>query len=245
MSFSIFVRHLKSGWNICFLLPTAHFRDYYDSSEISQWHVLLFNEDVSNTYTKPNCSFCHLLPLLKKKKIIGILKFCELKWELPVWRTPTVRSCGRKYLKTWNYLALLMSRVMRDHCLCKYDWAFAIHFCPQHEDCRNCGAQRGDIYTEILWFESLSPAQILNVVFESQKFRFEIHCHFCAEMNFLHLYNPIKIQMLVRNSDGCIPSEISNQPTLGFATPCDWVQCLPLCRNVYRVLSVMTESVSV
>lgn len=30
--------------------------------------MLLFNEDVSNTYTKSNCSFCHLLPLLKKKK---------------------------------------------------------------------------------------------------------------------------------------------------------------------------------
>lgn len=152
----------------------------------------------------------------KKKKIKGISKFCELKWELPVWVTPTTRSCGRKYLKTWNYLALIMLHVLRDHCLCKYDCAFAICFCLQHEECRNCGAQRGDIYPEILWFESLSPAQILSVVFKRQNFRLEINCNFCAEMNFLYLYSPIKIHMLVRNSDGCIPSDISNQPTFWF-----------------------------
>lgn len=111
MSFSIFVRHLQSRWNICFLLPTVHFRDCYNSSEISQWHVLLFN-DVSNTYINPNCNFCHLLPLLKKKK--------ENKRNFKVlWAKMGLASLCYTYNKNlwhkalkiiWHYLALLIHK---------------------------------------------------------------------------------------------------------------------------------------
>lgn len=60
-----------------------------------------------------------------------------------------------------------------------------------------CRAQKGDTYTEIRWFESLSSAQVRSLAFGSQKFRFEICCLFYAEINFPYLYGPLKIQMLV------------------------------------------------
>lgn len=139
-----------------------------------------------------------------------------------------------------------MPYVLRDHCLYKHDCSFAIHICPQHEKQGECGAQRGDTYTEIYCSESLSSAQILSLFLGSQKFRLETCCFFCAEINFLYLHSPLKIQMLVSNCGGCIAPKISNKPTfLNFATPNDWVQHPPLCRAVYTVLIVMTEPVSV
>lgn len=106
---------------------------------------------------------------------------------------------------------------------------------------------RGEIH--IQRYIVLSPFllhKILSLVFGSQKFRLETCCLFCAEINFLYLHSPLKIQMLVSNCGGCIASKISNKPTfLNFATPNDWVQHPPLCRAVYTVLIVMTELVSV
>lgn len=100
---------------------------------------------------------------------------------------------------------------------------------------------RGEIYTQryfglspfllhrfLVWFSRVKNSDLKYIVISVQ-------------MNFWHLYNPIKIQMLVRNSDGCMPSEISNQPILFFATPCD-CHSLRLSRNIYRVFRVMTET---
>lgn len=68
--------------------------------------------------------------------------------------------------------------------------SFASHLWPPHDE----------------WGEY--EAQILSLVFESRKFMLKIHCLFCAGINFLYLYRPLKIQMLVTsvvgNSDGCI-----------------------------------------
>lgn len=49
---------------------------------------------------------------------------------------------------------------------------------------------RGEICIQIHCFESLSSAQILSLVFRSQKFRLEICCLFCAGVNFLSNKNP-------------------------------------------------------
>lgn len=180
-----------------------------------------------------------------KKENKRISKFCELKWEMPVWVTPTVRSCGRKYFDTWNYLALLMPRVLRDHCLGKYDCAFAIHLSSTWEVWKLWSSEGTYIHRDTLVWVPFSCRNSQYVFWESK----------IQTWNTLSVLwrdeFPLSLQSN-KNSDvgeqqwwvhaiwNFKPSNV-----LIFATPCDWVQHPPLCRNVYRVLTVMTESVSV
>lgn len=246
MSFSIFVRHLQSRWNICFLLPTVHFRDCYNSSEISQWHVLLFN-DVSNTYINPNCNFCHLLPLLKKKKKIkGISKFCELKWDLPVCVTPTIRICGIKHSKLsgiiWHCLFTSAGRSLPLQI-----WLTFCHsFLSTAWGVQKLWSSEGKyIYRDTLVWVPFSCTDSRCGFQESKIQTWHILSFLCRDEFSVSLQSN-------KNSDvgekhWWVYTIWNFKPTnfLIFAIPCDWVQHPPLCINVFRVLRVMTESVSV
>lgn len=147
------------------------------------------------------------------KKIKKIQKFCFLKWQLLVSVKPVMESCGRRYVKTWSCLALSMPYMLRDCCL--QIWLFFCHlFLSSTWRVRRVQSSEGrslckDIMFIFFWVSLLHEFMLWS--FECQKFRLETCCFLWAEINFLYLHSPLKIQMLVSNSSGYVPSKISDQ----------------------------------
>lgn len=236
MSFSIFVRHLKSRWNICFLLSTVHFRD--NSSEISQWHVLLLN-DVSNTYTNPNCNFCHLLPLLKKKENKRNFKVLWAKMGLASLCYTYNNNLWHKAFKNME-LSGIAHVTSAERSLPLQIWlSFRHSFLSSTWGVQKLWSSEGKyIYRDTLVWVPFSCTDSQCGFQESKIQTWHTLSFLCRDWFSVSLQSN-------KNSDvgekhGWVYTICNFKPTnfLIFAIPCDWVHHPPLCINVYRVLRV-------
>ena len=202
--------------------------------------MLLFSEDVSNTYTKTNCSFCHSLPVSKKKKGISE-SFVSWKVVASLSYTCSAKLCQKVHENT--ELFCIAHAVCAETSLPLQTWLLFCHpFLSSTWRARRVWSSEGRyIYRDILF---CIPFFCTNSQFllGSQKFRLEIRCLFCAEINFLYLYSPLKIHMLVSDSGGChypkfqsnqlsqvLPLTVTGCSTLHCAEP--FTQCLQSFRS--------------